>query len=88
MAKRAAGRQAGGSERELDVLDYAYPDVKIVLEFEGWAEHGQVFETFHGDRPRNRRLQLAGWLLLQFTAESTEEEIVRDVTAALAARAA
>ena len=60
----------------------------IVLEWEGFAEHGLIYETFHRDRPRNNRLRLAGWLLLQFTAESTEEDLVRDVTQALASRAA
>ena len=114
VTARAAGlRQAGGSERELDVLDtleraglplpdqqveveidgkryvldYAYAPEKIVVEWEGFSEHGLVYETFHGDRPRNNRLRLAGWLLLQFTAESTEDDVVRDVTAGLLARA-
>ena len=113
IARATGQRHAGGSERELDVLDileragvplpqqqhevtidgrtyvldYAYPEPKIVLEWEGFAEHGLVYETFHGDRPRNNRLRLAGWLLLQFTAESTEHDIVGDVTAALVRRA-
>jgi hypothetical protein len=105
---------AGGSERELDVLrilrraglplpmqqfpivvggrqrylDYAYPDERIYLEWDGFAEHGLIRSTFDDDRARDAELALLGWLGLHFTSSTTPSELVWRVQRALALRAA
>lgn len=75
----------GGRER---VLDYAYPVVKLYLEFDGFAEHGVVRSTFDDDRERDAELALAGWLGLRFTSNTRPADLVRRVDMALRQRAA
>jgi very-short-patch-repair endonuclease len=47
-------------------LDFAYPEVKVAMEVDGWRYHAgrDVFET---DRQRDAILQSAGWIVLRFT---------------------
>jgi very-short-patch-repair endonuclease/predicted transcriptional regulator of viral defense system len=46
-------------------VDYAYPDLKIAIELDGRAFHGdQVFEV---DRDKRLRLTAAGWYVLEIT---------------------
>jgi hypothetical protein len=72
---------AGG---KVYLLDYAYPETKIGLEYEG-SDHATV-SALHKDSQRVRKLQLAGWLILLFTKVSTRHEIVGDLAAAFDAR--
>lgn len=64
-------------------LDLAYPELKIVIEFDGWDFH-RSFSAFHGDRTRTRLLVAEGWIVIPVTAQVTEAELVRDVAAVLA----
>jgi len=52
------------------VLDY-YVDIlfrseRLVLEIDGWEAHG-TRQAFEDDRKRRNRLQLAGYVVLNFT---------------------
>jgi hypothetical protein len=69
-------------------LDYAYPAEKVFLEWDGFAEHGDLVEVFHDDRDRNGELVAMGWLPLHFTARTTDADLVSRVGRALALRAA
>ena len=73
----------GGRRR---YLDFAYPDERVALEFDGFAEHGLIRSTFDDDRVRDNALRLAGWLVLHFTSRSTPEDIVDTTARALAGR--
>ena len=75
---------AGRSRR----LDYADPDHRIAIEFDGFAEHGLLRSTFDDDRVRGNALALNGWLVLHFTSRSTELEIAERTREALALAAA
>ena len=68
-------------------IDYAYPDVRVAIEIDGWATHG-TRNAFDHDRVRGNDLELAGWTLLRFTSSSTRADVVRTVQAARAAAAA
>jgi len=59
-------------------IDLAYPDLKIAIEFDGWDRH-QMRRKFDDDRARSGDLQLAGWMVLQFTSNSTEQEVIGKV---------
>jgi hypothetical protein len=69
-------------------LDYAYPDKRIYLEFDGFGEHGQLREVFDDDRDRDGELGLLGWLGLHFTSRTREHDVVSRVRRALDQRAA
>lgn len=47
-------------------LDMAYPDLKIAIEADGFAVHGER-SAFENDRRRQNDLVLAGWQVLRFT---------------------
>jgi hypothetical protein len=64
-------------------LDYAYPEQRIGLEFDGFAEHGLLRSTFDDDRVRGNALALGGWLVLHFTSRSTAVELVERTQEAL-----
>jgi hypothetical protein len=74
-----------GKERH---LDYAYPEPKIYLEFDGFAEHGLIRSTFDDDRERAAELALLDWLGLHFTSTTRPSDLVNRVERALATRAA
>jgi very-short-patch-repair endonuclease len=64
-------------------LDFAWPELKVVVETDGWATHGRraAFET---DRAKDAALQAAGWRVLRVTYRRlTREPVV--VAAQLAA---
>jgi len=67
-------------------VDFAYPDLKIAIEYDGlWhAESGQ----FAKDRGRLNRLRAAGWRVVFVTAADMydPDAIVRQIVRALAAR--
>ena len=65
---RAAG--IGGWRFHLRIagheVDFALPDVGIVIEVDGWATHG-ARSQFEHDRRRDADLVVAGWVVLRFT---------------------
>lgn len=70
-------------------LDHAYPPpAKIYLEFDGFAEHGLIRETFDDDRERDPELALLGWLGIHYTSNTGPDALVSRVQRALALRAA
>lgn len=47
-------------------VDFAYPDLMIAIEVDGYWAHGS-YEAFQRDRERQNELVLAGWTVLRFT---------------------
>jgi very-short-patch-repair endonuclease len=47
-------------------IDFAFPELKIALEADGWAFHSDG-EAFQHDRERQNYLILLGWQVLRFT---------------------
>lgn len=47
-------------------LDFAWPELQLAVEVDGFADHSS-FDQFGADRRRQNELVLAGWLLLRFT---------------------
>jgi hypothetical protein len=47
-------------------VDFAYPDLKIAIEVDGWAVHGTPDAT-RADFIRQNALELLGWTVLRFT---------------------
>jgi len=47
-------------------VDFAYPDLMIAIEVDGYWAHGSL-EAFQRDRERQNELVLAGWTVLRFT---------------------
>lgn len=70
------------------VLDYAWAEVRHVIEFDGKGGHDTVTAR-HDDRDRFRRLIRAGWTVWPITERTSESEIIAiGVTATEALRAA
>jgi hypothetical protein len=67
-------------------LDYAYPEPKIYLEWDGFNEHGLIRSTFDDDRERDAELALLGWLGLHFTSNTQERDLANRVERALLSR--
>lgn len=55
------------------VADFAWPELKLIVETDGWAAHG-TRRAFAGDRRRDRRLDAAGWRVIRFTWYEVEHE--------------
>jgi very-short-patch-repair endonuclease len=69
-------------------LDFAYPDLKIAIEVDGFSVHSQR-HVFEDDRRRQNDLELAGWLVLRFTFRDLREQpekVASQVRAALRSR--
>lgn len=64
-------------------IDLAYPDRRVAIELDGWAEHG-VRSAFDADRARGNDLVLAGWRVLRFTWAMSDDDIVAAIAAAIA----
>ncbi|MBI2169276.1 MAG: hypothetical protein HYU28_07215 [Actinobacteria bacterium] len=56
-------------------LDYAWPDSKHAIEFDGGGAHDTV-SARHDDRQRWRRLQRAGWTIWAITERTPPNEII------------
>jgi len=67
-------------------IDFAYPERKIAIEYDGWKPH-QTRLAFDDDRARDNELEIRGWIVLRFPSRWTRGEIVATVRAALASRA-
>ena len=67
-------------------LDFAYPDLRIAIEIDGYAYHG-LTDRLDSDHARDRELQTsAKWTVLRFSARDirrTPGRVVRDVRAAI-----
>lgn len=55
------------------VADFAWPELKLIVETDGWETHG-TRRAFVGDRRRDRRLALEGWQVHRFTWYEIEHE--------------
>jgi very-short-patch-repair endonuclease len=53
-------------------VDYAYADLRIAIELDGFAGHGSR-EAFREDRRRQNALVNAGWTVLRFTWEDMKQ---------------
>ncbi|MBI2709627.1 MAG: type IV toxin-antitoxin system AbiEi family antitoxin domain-containing protein [Actinobacteria bacterium] len=62
--------------------DLAYPELKIVIELDGWDAHGDR-TAFDRDRSRARELTLAGWCVLSFTSADTGAALVHAIRRAI-----
>lgn len=67
------------------VIDLAYPDPKVGLEFDGFDYHGRRWR-FDADAVRYSELALAGWVIRRVTATQSREEVVAWVGEALRRR--
>jgi hypothetical protein len=67
------------------VLDLAYPEMMVAVEFDGWEWH-RSRGRFDRDRARATDLILAGWLLVLATAAHGEDATVGRVREALVLR--
>jgi len=47
-------------------VDFAYPDMRLAIEVDGWLSHGSR-PAFHADRRRGNELVSVGWTVLRFT---------------------
>lgn len=63
-------------------IDFAYPDVMLGIEVDGFDVH-RVRTAFDHDRRRGNALQNRGWRLLHFTSAHSDAEIARTVENAL-----
>jgi hypothetical protein len=60
------------------VVDFAYPELHIVLEAKGFGAHGGR-QAYDEDEERENDLQAAGWNVLAYTAGSVPERYVAAV---------
>ena len=71
-------------------VDLAFPEAKVVVEYDGRLAHLEP-GAFATERRRQNRLVAAGWVVLRYTAEDLARRpyaVVQDVRAALARAAA
>jgi very-short-patch-repair endonuclease len=61
--------------------DLAYPDLGLVIEYDGWDHHAPR-TAFDDDRLRGNELELLDLTVLRFTSASTDDYIVSTVTEA------
>lgn len=71
---------AGGT---VYLLDFAYPDLRVGIEYDGWAFHRLPSDLDHA-AARGNALELAGWTILHFTNSTPSGRVVRDVKSARA----
>jgi very-short-patch-repair endonuclease len=53
---------------ELFEVDFAWPELLLCVELDGWKDHG-TRAAFAKDRARDRALFAEGWVVLRFTWE-------------------
>jgi very-short-patch-repair endonuclease len=68
---------------DVDVIDLAYPELKLAIEADGWDAH-RSRTAFDSDRARENDLVALGWRVLRFTSRSEPGEIARVVASVLA----
>jgi hypothetical protein len=47
--------------------DFAWPDVKVIVETDGWDAHGRRRKRFEHDRARDSYLMARGWVVVRVT---------------------
>lgn len=72
---------AGGDYR----LDIAWRDRKVAVECHGWRDHGKR-SRFSPDWERATALQLAGWIVVYMTSDTTRAAFLADLRSAHQAR--
>jgi hypothetical protein len=65
------------------LLDFAWPEDLVGLEYAGWADHGTTRSAFDHDALRRSRLTSAGWRIVDATSAASHAEVVRWVLATL-----
>lgn len=65
------------------LLDLAYPDERVGVEYDGFAEH-TTFTAFTSDHRRDADLDAAGWTAYRFDRTTPKYEAVERVRGALA----
>jgi very-short-patch-repair endonuclease len=71
-------------------LDFAWPELRVVVETDGWATHGRR-QAFEDDRARDAALLAAGWRVLRVTYRRLRREptlVAAQLSAVLAQAAA
>jgi very-short-patch-repair endonuclease len=71
------------------VIDIAFPEAKLAIEFDSWAWHVDV-DRFRADRRKGNALVRAGWQLLRFTWHDLTDRpayVIAEIRAALLAAA-
>lgn len=69
-------------------LDFAFVELRVAVEVDGWAWHVDV-ERFRHDRRKQNALELAGWTVLRFTwhdLTQRPEQVVAEIKSALTRR--
>ena len=56
------------------VLDVAWPEVQIDVEFDGYLPHTETRSTFEDDRVRQNALVQAGWTVFRLTASMVRKD--------------
>lgn len=72
-------------EGRLYILDFAWPEHRVALEYNGWADHGATRNSFDNDAARRSRLAAAGWRVLDATSAAGHDSVIRWVLATLTA---
>jgi hypothetical protein len=67
--------------RRVFLLDLAYPERKIAIEYDSWEHHGNRI-AFHRDSRRRAALDLAGWTYLGVTSAWSRGEFLDAVAVA------
>lgn len=62
-------------------LDFAYPNLKIAVEIDGFVTHDRLRAA--ADRRSDRWMETRGWIVLRFANSSSDAEFVNDVRAAI-----
>jgi very-short-patch-repair endonuclease len=71
-------------------LDFAYPELRLAIEVDGWAAH-LTPEKQRRDQRRQRRLTMAGWMVLHFDwweVTHEPERVAEEIAAAYRSLAA
>lgn len=93
LRSRGLGRWQANSPITIEgrriVIDVAFPEYRVAVEFDGYAFHSDA-ESFQRDRARQNLLVNAGWLVLRFTWADLDDTaaVVIQIDAALRSRAA
>ena len=82
---RPVGQHLIRLERRPVHVDFAYPELRVAIEYDGWDAH-RTRGAFDEDRARDNELEVLGWIVLRFTSRWKRSEIVATVRAARAAR--
>jgi very-short-patch-repair endonuclease len=92
---RAAGRKPKlhwnvlEGERLIAEVDFAWPEVRLCVEVDGWMQHGTRSASVR-DRARDRALLGLGWMVLRYTWQDVtgnRESVIRELVSTYHSRA-